>query len=80
MWDICKEMYMYHLTGEYFTLNTKGANKANCSTFTVKHVARQAFSQQKTPRMGWKCTIDPVCLLKMVQHYNLGECVVIQMR
>lgn len=44
------------------------------------HVVRQAFSQQKTPWLSWKCTIDPVCLFKMVQHYNLGECVVIQMR
>lgn len=66
--------------GEYFTQNTKGVNKANCSKFTVRHVARQAFSQQKTPWLSWKCTIDPVCLFKMVQHYNLGECVVIQMR
>lgn len=66
--------------GGYFILNAKGVNKANCSKFTVRHVERQAFSQQKTPRMGWKSTIDPVCLFKMVQHYNLGECVVIQIR
>lgn len=65
--------------GEYFTLKTMGVNKANCSKFTVRHVARQAFSQLKTPWLSRKCTIDPVCLFKMVQHYNLGECVVIQM-
>lgn len=66
--------------GEYFTLHAKGVNQANCSEVAVRHVARQAFSQQNTPWLGWKCTIDPVCLFEMVQHYNLGECVVIQMR